>query len=213
MTAVKPKPDKSPHLIRTDELQIELSNRVETLERSLQEELIKRTSVEFELYQIKNSLAWKILHNYRSLRDKLFAEGTLRLACYELVRDFCKVLLLKGQAVDSSNRRLPRLIAKAFWIVRSEGLMSLRRQLRNEVESKYEYSEWIEKYDTLTDADRAAISRHIDQLSYKPLISVVMPVHNTPEKWLRLAVESVCRQLYPKWELCIADDASVEPAV
>jgi glycosyltransferase involved in cell wall biosynthesis len=213
MTAVKPKPDISPHLIRTDELQIELNNRVETLERSLQDELIKRTSVEFELYQIKNSLAWKILLNYRSLRDKLFAEGTLRLTCYELVRDFCKVLLLKGQASDSSSRRLSRLIAKAFWIVRSEGLIGLRRQLRNEVEWKYEYSEWIEKYDILTDANRAAISRHIDQLSYKPLISVVMPVHNTPEKWLRLAIESVCRQLYPNWELCIADDASVDPAM
>jgi GT2 family glycosyltransferase len=213
MTAVKPKPDISSDLIRTDELQIELSNRVETLERSLQEEFIKRSSVEFELYQIKNSLAWKILLNYRSLRDTLFAEGTLRLTCYELVRDFCKVLLLKGQATDSSRRRLSRLIAKAFWIVRSEGLASLRRQLRNEIESKNEYSEWIEKYDTLTDANRAAISRHIDELSYKPLISVIMPVHNTPEKWLRLAIESVRRQLYSNWELCIADDASVEPAI
>jgi O-antigen biosynthesis protein len=213
MTAVKPKPDMPSDVIIADELQIELSNRVETLERSLQEELSKRSSVEFELYQIKNSLAWKILLNYKSFRDKLFAEGTLRLACYELVRDFCKVLLLKDQATDSSSRRLSRLIAKAFWIVRSEGLASLRRQLRNEIESKNEYSEWIEKYDTLTDADRAAISRHIDQLSYKPLISIVMPVRNTPGNWLRLAIESVRRQLYSNWELCVADDASVASAV
>jgi O-antigen biosynthesis protein len=214
MTAVKPKPDISSDLIRTDELQIELSNRVETLERSLQEELIKRSSVEFELYQIKNSLAWKILLNYRSLRDKLFAEGTLRLTCYELVRDFCKVLLLlKGRAFNSSGRSLSRLTVKAFWILRSEGLAGLRRQLRNEIESRYEYSEWIERYDTLTDANRATISRHIDQLSYKPLISVIMPVYNTPEKWLRLAIESVRRQLYSNWELCIVDDASVAPAV
>jgi O-antigen biosynthesis protein len=196
-----------------DKAENEFRKKVQTLERSLHEELTKRSDLEFELYQIKNSLAWKTLTKYRSLRDKLLAAGTRRLTCYELVRDFCKVLLLKGQATDSSSRRLSRLIAKAFWIVRSEGLASLRRQLRNEIESKNEYSEWIEKYDTLTDADRAAISRHIDQLSYKPLISVVMPVRNTPGNCLRLAIESVRRQLYSNWELCVADDASVASAV
>jgi hypothetical protein len=61
----------------------------------LHEELIKRSNLEFELYQIKNSLAWKALTKYRSLRDKLIAAGTRRLTCYELVRDSCKVLLLK----------------------------------------------------------------------------------------------------------------------
>ncbi len=46
-----------------------------------------------------------------------------------------------------------------------------------------------------------------------PLISVVMPVFNTPLQWLREAVESVVTQEYPNWQLCIADDASTEPWV
>ena len=41
-----------------------------------------------------------------------------------------------------------------------------------------------------------------------PLISVLMPVYNTPERWLRRAIDSVREQTYPRWELCIADDAS-----
>ncbi|MBW8780829.1 MAG: glycosyltransferase family 2 protein [Verrucomicrobia bacterium] len=41
-----------------------------------------------------------------------------------------------------------------------------------------------------------------------PLISVLMPVHNTPERWLRRAIDSVREQTYAHWELCIADDAS-----
>lgn len=41
-----------------------------------------------------------------------------------------------------------------------------------------------------------------------PKISVLMPVYNVPEKWLRLAIRSVLSQSYGNWQLCIADDAS-----
>jgi GT2 family glycosyltransferase/2-polyprenyl-3-methyl-5-hydroxy-6-metoxy-1,4-benzoquinol methylase len=46
------------------------------------------------------------------------------------------------------------------------------------------------------------------RLRYRPRISIVMPIHNTEPEWLGAAVESVRRQIYPEWELCIADDAS-----
>jgi O-antigen biosynthesis protein len=40
-----------------------------------------------------------------------------------------------------------------------------------------------------------------------------MPVYNTGEAWLRKAIDSVLRQLYPRWELCVADDNSSRPHV
>jgi GT2 family glycosyltransferase len=40
-----------------------------------------------------------------------------------------------------------------------------------------------------------------------------MPVFNTPERYLREALASVVDQLYPHWELCVADDASTAPHV
>jgi glycosyltransferase involved in cell wall biosynthesis len=43
---------------------------------------------------------------------------------------------------------------------------------------------------------------------YQPKISIVMPVYNTEETWLRQAIESVRKQIYPNWELCICDDGS-----
>lgn len=46
-----------------------------------------------------------------------------------------------------------------------------------------------------------------------PLISVVMPVFNTPEQFLVEAIESVQAQTYRNWELCIADDGSSVPHV
>ena len=70
------------------------------------------------------------------------------------------------------------------------------------------YDQWVERYDTLTDADRALIRRHIGRLTARPVISVVMPAYNSSERLLREAIASVQAQLYPHWELCIADDAS-----
>ncbi|HAX4944186.1 TPA: glycosyltransferase family 2 protein, partial [Escherichia coli] len=41
-----------------------------------------------------------------------------------------------------------------------------------------------------------------------PVISVVMPVYNPAEIYLRACLDSVIAQSYPYWELCIADDKS-----
>ena len=46
-----------------------------------------------------------------------------------------------------------------------------------------------------------------------PLISVVVPAYNTPEKYLGELIACLKAQIYPRWELCIADDASPQPHV
>jgi GT2 family glycosyltransferase/thioredoxin-like negative regulator of GroEL len=73
-----------------------------------------------------------------------------------------------------------------------------------------DYSQWIKTYDTLDDSLRAQIRADIDAMEEQPLISIILPVYNTPELWLRACLDSVRSQLYGVWELCIADDASTE---
>lgn len=70
------------------------------------------------------------------------------------------------------------------------------------------YEEFNRDYCTLSEKDREAIRRNIDLFQLRPLISVIMPVYNTPASLLRSAIESVQGQMYPNWELCISDDAS-----
>lgn len=72
------------------------------------------------------------------------------------------------------------------------------------------YQTWIEIYDGPAFDGAAPLD---EWLLDTPLISVVMPVYNPPERWLRRAIESVREQLYSHWELCIADDASTAPHV
>lgn len=76
------------------------------------------------------------------------------------------------------------------------------------VESPKSYPAWISRYDYDDKRDRAVLSARVDALTHAPLISVVMPVYNTPPKLLDQAIQSVVDQVYPHWELCIANDAS-----
>ena len=38
-----------------------------------------------------------------------------------------------------------------------------------------------------------------------PVVSILVPLYNTPEKYLREMIESVCSQSYSNWQLCLAD--------
>lgn len=42
--------------------------------------------------------------------------------------------------------------------------------------------------------------------------SILVPLYNTPEKFLRQAIDSVRAQTYPNWELCLADGSDAEHA-
>jgi glycosyltransferase involved in cell wall biosynthesis len=75
------------------------------------------------------------------------------------------------------------------------------------------YAAWAATYDSLTPEGAQKIRAKLATLKRRPKISVLMPTYNTPEKWLVAAIESVRRQLYENWELCISDDASKEPHV
>lgn len=101
---------------------------------------------------------------------------------------------------------------KAWAIYKEGGLTALRARLLKQ-EPSVAYDEWVQKYDTIHDADRRKIKARIENFSLTPTISILLPTYNTPSRWLRLCLDSVCAQLYPHWELCIADDASTDPSV
>jgi GT2 family glycosyltransferase len=102
--------------------------------------------------------------------------------------------------------------AKKIWrVLRDDGVEVLYGKLLrrgNVVRGRRRYQQWLEKYNTWTDADRRDALRKIDAFAFRPLISVLMPVYNTDREILRKAIESVRGQVYENWELCIADDRS-----
>lgn len=75
------------------------------------------------------------------------------------------------------------------------------------------YEKWVELYDSLDGPSHAALERRLSALEDRPLVSIILPVYNTPEPLLRRAIDSVRAQIYSTWELCIADDRSTDPTV
>ena len=82
-----------------------------------------------------------------------------------------------------------------------------------EQRARNDYSSWIRDYDTLTEDKIQALRAVDDQMTERPVISLIVPVFNPNIGWLEEAIQSVQDQLYPNWELCIADDHSTDPQV
>jgi glycosyltransferase involved in cell wall biosynthesis len=61
---------------------------------------------------------------------------------------------------------------------------------------------------SLTLPMRQQLRKETERWDLQPLVSIIMPVYNVDKAWLDKAVQSVKSQIYPHWELCIADDCS-----
>lgn len=76
--------------------------------------------------------------------------------------------------------------------------------------ARHSYTDWLDKRHRLS---AEHVQKVIARLSRKPVISILVPVYNPRIEWLRECLDSVLEQLYPHWQLCIADDASTDPEV
>lgn len=74
------------------------------------------------------------------------------------------------------------------------------------------YQSWCLR--TMAGGEELARQRRASrEMRHRPLISVLTPVHDVPIEHLRSAIESVRRQSYDNWELCLVDDGSSDLAL
>jgi GT2 family glycosyltransferase len=76
------------------------------------------------------------------------------------------------------------------------GKWQLAEALANE-----RYQRWIQEVEP---RDLAPVAHY----SYAPLVSIVVPAYNTPDKYLGPLLDSVCAQTYPNWELVLVQASS-----
>ena len=72
------------------------------------------------------------------------------------------------------------------------------------------YGEWLDRFAAI---DPVGLRRRLRQTREAPLVSIILPVYNPDLELLQAAIVSVQNQIYDRWELCVADDASTDPKV
>ena len=92
--------------------------------------------------------------------------------------------------------------------IREKGFSRFREHVRQEVYlGMAPYSDWVKRHRP-DSAEQERQRRH--SFSYQPKISIVIPLYETPEKYLKQMLDSIVHQTYSNWELCLADGSPGE---
>ncbi|UQF11552.1 glycosyltransferase [Vagococcus lutrae] len=92
-------------------------------------------------------------------------------------------------------------------VIKHEGIREAWSRYRLRQEQKNAYEKWISENEQFNEEQ---IKQEISTWTLQPKISIVVPVYNVEEKWLRTCVNSLQNQFYDNWELCLADDCSTK---
>ena len=109
-------------------------------------------------------------------------------------------------------KKLFVISVKIISLLKKSNLCNILKKVIYYIRKNHRYKKWLNSRKKL-DKSKKYSARTSKNLTYKPLISIIMPVYNTPEKYLQSVIESVCAQVYANWELCICDDASTQAHV
>jgi glycosyltransferase involved in cell wall biosynthesis/uncharacterized coiled-coil protein SlyX len=205
---------------RIDSLNQALANRdtrIDALNRALAERDIQIEKLNQSINEILGSTSWRVTYPLRILSIKV----KILIGLIRILPDAIHICGGIGGLLNKTRKVYARegwtgIKQRIIWVdtKQKEALGYTAPSHRfSEAEDKADYAKWIQLYDTLTDTDREKIKSDIEGFKSKPLFSVIMPVYNPPLQFFERAIQSVRNQLYPNWELCIADDASTDPSV
>jgi GT2 family glycosyltransferase len=122
-----------------------------------------------------------------------------------------------GQKLEHANAKIYRMEKSFSWKC-TRILRLLRRKIIDpffkgknspKISPRTSYEDWIRFNKT----KNKITHQMVDELNYQPIISIIMPVCDTEELYLKEAIESALNQVYPNFELCIADDASSSSSI
>ncbi|MCJ7508208.1 MAG: glycosyltransferase, partial [candidate division Zixibacteria bacterium] len=177
--------DKESHISNLEATVRDKDTHVTNLEVAIREK-------EAALNHIYNSHGWKALLIYYRLRNKMFPLNAKR-------RLVAKIVF----SIIINPREFFRNLKK--WNLK-ESLCYLKAT------QEYQYEQYLQSLEELEDSGEIK-KQKAATFQYRMKISIIVPVYNTEETFLRSCIESVMNQTYDNWELCIADGGSTVPSV
>ncbi len=160
---------------------------------------IKAEKLEVELGEIFNSTVWKCSAPLR-------VWGRVR-------HQIQRLLMQRLRQVVSGSRSLPQYLRTRMASYRSRQNGGAGKEAAQGKSLVDEQDFWQDYRNNFLSGVKPKILDRIDEMASRPLISIVVPTFNTPQRMLLEMLNSVTAQFYPNWELCVADDGSDQPHV
>ena len=133
-----------------------------------------------EVQALKKSFSWKI-------------SSPVRMAAETAIS-------LKDKAEKTRRMVYPEKIRQGLTYFKDNGMAATVVHTRDVLKGYLKAPYVFEEITPEEEADQR--NRHF---IYEPKISILVPLYNTPKKFLMEMIESVVNQTYPNWELCLAD--------
>ena len=198
----------------------QLEARAEALEAEMKQ---TREALEAEVKQTREALEVEVNETRERLESELrHTQEVLAARNAYLDRVLESPSLRVGRAITAPARLIRRALGllRAFpGRVRRRGVRALPALLQSGARRLVapdpvapDYVDWLRRNARFGPAQLASLERQLSGMAHQPLVSIVMPAYNSDPRFLREAVDSVCEQVYPHWELLVVDDASDAPA-
>ncbi len=175
-----------------------LEHRIQALSGELQQRSAQLDLKRAQLEETLDSTSWRISSPVRWVGHAIRKAGILGRSVARLGAD---------------PAALPGNLAGLARAWRAGGVHEVKKSLLGLMRAERAIDAWKEYRQTFRRDVRPRIVERVRTMATGPLVSVLVPTYNPPEKMLREMLDSVRGQLYPRWELCIADDGSTEPHV
>jgi Predicted glycosyltransferases len=160
---------------------------------------VSNEELQKSLVELQQPLAVRVLARCKAFLKRFLPEGSRQRRFYDY--------LLRGMRFSAKLGSIRRIFSTARDLWELGGFRLLAQRIWQKITGTHVPLLDRAKRATL---DYPSANRLMQTFQYKPLISVVMPVYNTPSHYLDSAIKSVQAQYYPHWELCICDDASTD---
>ncbi|MGI6007341.1 MAG: glycosyltransferase family 2 protein [Ruminococcus sp.] len=141
------------------------------------------------------------------------------ISCHQIHLKFTNHLTEKEFVVDlkkfdyehSKRGRLKEILAwknrrENMAYIRENGLGSFVNRVKRELEPVYgDYNIWQKEHRT---SNRELKKQRNHRFAIQPLISIIIPLYNTPREYLQVMVDSLLEQTYGNFQVCLADGSS-----
>ncbi|MBI5359386.1 MAG: glycosyltransferase [Planctomycetes bacterium] len=140
------------------------------------------------------------------LEDELIAyRNSTGVRFYESAKNLLKKLFLYKYIL---------LAKKALFYIKTYGFRVTWQKTKEKIALMTAFGSIEEKWMSVNEPGKTELEtqkkiKFPDQFK----ISIIMPVYNTEPGMLKAAIDSVLRQTYANWELCIADGGSTSPQI